>query len=115
MMHTAFASISLLALSAVPAAAASYDSNPHSCYQYYPPGLEAAGVTGTTQLAFTITSTGKVRDVRVSQSSGNGGLDDAAILCAKSWRYNPAQRGGEAVESPWVANVVWAVQKPPGA
>lgn len=96
-----------LALALVPFGSAFAADDPHSCTQLYPPALLAKGVSGTTHLAFIITTYGKVRNVHVAESSGNPYLDDAALQCARTWRYNPAQKDGQTVEVPWAANVVW--------
>ena len=79
----------------------------HTCESFYPKVEAEAGIEGTTQLSFTITVGGGVRDVTVVQSSRNSNLDSAAIQCAYTWRYRPAIQFGEPVESPWKAMVVW--------
>ena len=43
-------------------------------------------------------ASGKVADVTVQQSSGYLRLDKAALSAVQHWRYQPAQRAGEAID-----------------
>ena len=52
---------------------------------------------------------GSVKDVTVSQSSGNADLDAASVTCVRGWQYKPATRGGVPVEAAWQAAVRWAM------
>ncbi len=85
---------------------------PHTCLQFYPRAEEEAGIQGTTTLRFTITEKGEVRDETVAQSSGNADLDDAALRCARSWRYIPAAQNGKPVAVPWEVSVGWKMLEP---
>ncbi|GAB2918641.1 energy transducer TonB [Rheinheimera gaetbuli] len=53
---------------------------------------------GTVVLELTVLASGKVADVTVQQSSGYPRLDKAALLAVQRWRYQPAQRGAEAID-----------------
>lgn len=52
---------------------------------------------GRTILDLGYDRDGKVLDVRVIGSSGDAALDRAAAKAARSWKVNPATRGGRAV------------------
>jgi TonB family protein len=86
---------------------------PHTCNRYYPPELQEQGIQGTTLLSFRVTDYGSVREIVVSETSGNKDLDAAAVFCAQHWRYKPATRNGRVIEVPWVAKVVWALPPEP--
>jgi periplasmic protein TonB len=53
---------------------------------------------GTVVLQLTVLASGKVADVTVQQSSGYPRLDQAALSAVQHWRYQPAQRAGEAID-----------------
>lgn len=78
---------------------------PHVCLDYYPKSAMQAGIQGRTTIAFTITSEGATKDVRITRSSGSDILDDAAVKCAKEWQYAPAMENGKPIEIPWAAEV----------
>lgn len=61
---------------------------PHVCTQY-PDTALSDRAEGETELRFTVTKDGSVKDVTVSKSSGNSALDDAAVTCAARWKYKP--------------------------
>ncbi len=70
----------------------------------YPPLDARLGNEGTVLLHLIIGPDGLVKTSSVVRSSGHTGLDQAAQLWVVAhWRYQPAQRGGAAVES--AANV----------
>ena len=70
----------------------------------YPPLDARLGNQGTVVLRLVIGPDGQVKAARVVRSSGFAGLDQAAqTWVVAHWRYQPAQRGGGAVES--AANV----------
>lgn len=49
-------------------------------------------------------------NVTVAHSSGSQELDQAAVECASSWTYRPAQKNGRPVEVPWQAEVNWMLR-----
>jgi periplasmic protein TonB len=63
----------------------------------FPMVAKQAGVSGSVQLQFTITTEGKVRDVSVIK--GNPMLSRAAIDAVQTWRYHPARLGGIPIEA----------------
>ncbi len=56
----------------------------------YPPLLRNAGIGGQVVVWFFISKEGTVLDRRVSQSSGNAQLDEAALKVAGIFRFTPA-------------------------
>jgi TonB family protein len=62
----------------------------------YTPGAMAAGVEGVVGLSLTIGVDGTAQNVRVTQSL-EPGLDQKAVECVMTWRFQPAVRGGQAV------------------
>lgn len=64
----------------------------------YPTSARQAGLEGTTRIAATVTSDGKVSSPRIVASSGHSSLDSSALAAVKSWRFHPAKNGlGQAV------------------
>ena len=55
------------------------------------------GESGTVTLWVAVNAAGSVEDLGVLRTSGYPRLDAEALKCVKQWRFNPAQRGGEAV------------------
>jgi TonB family protein len=80
---------------------------PHECLRYYPGTALLAGEAGVTTLGFVIGTDGNVSDVRVLQSSGFNDLDEAALACARTWRYKPAMKTGAPVAVSWESRIVW--------
>jgi TonB family protein len=92
----------ILALMAVPAAAA----NNTMCF--YPE--MAVRPEGTTLVGFVPMPDGKFANVSVRHSSGNRQLDEAAVACVSSWRYDP----GSDKDRDWVqykgAFIAWSAK-----
>lgn len=84
---------------------------PHACEHYFPDDLRYDGAQGRTTIAFTVTETGGVEDIKVAKSSGNAELDEAAVTCATHWRYKPATWNTHPTAVPWQAVVVWDVPR----
>ncbi len=82
----------------------------HICAGYYPQNLMRAGIVGSTELIFNISTQGKVVDVIVAASSDNDDLDNASVTCAKQWLYRPATQNGNLVEVPWKATVIYSLR-----
>jgi TonB family protein len=87
----------------------------HNCpaSQYYPDYERHAHIEGTTTLGFQIATDGSPKDFTIVKSSGDDGLDQAAIQCAANWRYRPAQQDGTPVEVPWRTMVMWSLSAGP--
>lgn len=61
----------------------------------YPFELACAGVGGTATLAVTVGVEGKPTQVVLTQTSGNGALDEAAQQRVKTWQFKPATANGQ--------------------
>jgi protein TonB len=55
--------------------------------------------SGTVLLRLSIDASGRVARADVVEGSGHAVLDDAAQATALRWKFDPAQRDGESVES----------------
>jgi periplasmic protein TonB len=67
----------------------------------YPEWARRQGIEGVTQLRFEVLTDGRVGRVVVDRPSGHIDLDQAAVSAIKTWRFEPARRGSEAV-AVWV-------------
>jgi len=67
----------------------------------YPDSARRQGVEGVTTLRFEVLANGKVGSVTVANSAGHPDLDRAAVEAVKTWLFEPARRGKEAVNV-WV-------------
>jgi protein TonB len=67
----------------------------------YPDAARREGVEGEVLLRFEVLATGHVGAVAVSRSTGRDDLDRAAVDAVKTWLFEPARRGKEAV-TVWV-------------
>lgn len=67
----------------------------------YPESARTAGIEGVSLLRFVVLADGLVGTVNVEKSAGHPELDRAAVEAVKSWRFEPARRGKEAV-AVWV-------------
>ena len=81
-----------------PSFSASYLRNPPP---RYPLTARRAGEQGTVTLRVLVTPDGMASRVAVEKSSGSPYLDAAALEAVKAWRFTPARRGAEVIES-WV-------------
>jgi protein TonB len=81
---------------------ASYDADYlHNPKPVYPIGARRMGDEGRVLLRVRVSADGNAMAVEIGQSSGFQSLDDAARDAVLRWRFVPAQRGNEAIES-WV-------------
>jgi periplasmic protein TonB len=76
----------------------------------YPASARRAGEQGTVMLRVLVSREGTAARVEVDKSSGSAHLDAAARETVKAWRFGPARRGGEAVESWMVVPVVFRLE-----
>jgi protein TonB len=60
----------------------------------YTPDAQAAAIEGKVRVQITVDETGKVVDVKLLQGLGHG-LDEAALLAARSATFEPAQHCGK--------------------
>jgi protein TonB len=87
-------------------------SKPENCRDDYPFFARVFEREGTTELAFTVSVDGTVRDIKVAKSSGHGTLDDAAKECVARWHYRPAVKDGQLVDAPMTVKVAWNLDEP---
>lgn len=77
----------------------------------YPTSARKAGLEGTTQIAATVNSRGRVSSARVTVSSGHSSLDSSALAAVKKWRFKPARNGlGEGVAQQLVVPVTFRLR-----
>jgi protein TonB len=67
----------------------------------YPRLARRRGYQGTVLLDVLVDKTGRVKELRVEESSGHGSLDRAAKRAVKGWRFSPGRRGDDPVDM-WV-------------
>jgi periplasmic protein TonB len=67
----------------------------------YPDAARRQGLEGETLLRFQVLTTGRVASMAVARSAGSSDLDRAAMEAVKTWVFEPARRGEEAV-TVWV-------------
>ena len=67
----------------------------------YPESARRQGVEGVTTLRFIVLANGHVGQIAISRSAGHIDLDRAAVDAVRTWRFEPARRGKEAV-AVWV-------------
>jgi TonB family protein len=87
-------------------------SKPENCRDDYPFFARVFGRKGTSELAFTVSADGTVRDIKIAKSSGSSGLDDAAVDCVARWHYRPALKDGQLVDAPMTVKVAWDLDEP---
>lgn len=87
-------------------------SKPQDCRDGYPFFARVFGREGTTELAFTVSADGTVRDVKIAKTSGFDGLDEAAVDCVAKWHYRPAIKDGALVDAPMTVKVAWNLDEP---
>jgi periplasmic protein TonB len=77
----------------------------------YPPAAIRGNEEGALNLAILVGTDGRVRDVKVAESSGSSRLDQAAMSEAKShWRLRPAMRDGAPFEQWLTLRVVFHLE-----
>lgn len=86
---------------------ADYLSNPRPVY---PVASRRLGEEGRVTLRVKVSRGGTPLAVEIRQSSGHSRLDEAARAAVEQWRFVPARRGDEPVES-WVSvPIVFSLQ-----
>ena len=77
----------------------------------YPPGAIRGNEEGALNLSVLVGTDGRVRDVKVAESSGSSRLDQAAMSEARShWRLRPATRNGVPFEQWLTLRVVFHLE-----
>jgi periplasmic protein TonB len=81
---------------------ASFDADYlHNPKPEYPWAARRRGDQGKVMLRVRVSAQGTALAVEIGQSSGSSALDEAARDAVLRWRFVPARRGSEAIES-WV-------------
>ena len=78
----------------------------------YPLAARRAAEQGTVTLRVLVTREGLASRVAVEKSSGSPHLDAAALEAVKAWRFTPARRGVDAVESWMLVPIVFRLEGP---
>lgn len=73
----------------------------------YPDLQRRAGVEGRALIGFVVGEDGTVEDPQVIRSSGNDGLDQAALAAVLPSRFTPGRQGGEAVRVRFVVPITF--------
>ena len=95
---------------AQPAASnAAYLRNPAPLY---PETARRSGEQGMVTLRVRVARDGAATRVVVERSSGSPHLDAAALEAVKAWRFTPARRGADAVESWMLVPIVFRLEAP---
>lgn len=76
----------------------------------YPLASRRAGEQGTVTLRVRVGMDGSASHLTVEKSSGSPHLDAAALEAVKAWRFTPARRGAEAVESWMLVPIVFRLE-----
>jgi len=76
----------------------------------YPAAARRAGEQGTVTLRVRVSPDGLASRVAVERSSGSPHLDAAALEAVKAWRFTPARRGVDAVESWMLVPIVFRLE-----
>ncbi|MCW8132369.1 MAG: energy transducer TonB [Planctomycetota bacterium] len=63
----------------------------------YPALARRKGLEGLVIVCVEVLESGRSGAVKLARSSGHAALDEAAVACAKRWRFRPALKDGEAV------------------
>lgn len=63
----------------------------------YPPDALRRGVEGYVTLEFTVSASGRVRDVAITEAQPEGVFERAVREAVRGWRFEPATEGGEPV------------------
>ena len=79
----------------------------------YPDAAQVNGEQGNVVLNVEITSSGKVRNIKVDQSSGFEDLDNAAIAGVLRWRFIPSPYGSDWTKVTIAYRLPTAVIVPP--
>lgn len=94
-----------------PVTAARFDADYlHNPKPAYPPISRRSGEEGKVLLKVRVSPQGTALDVAVSKSSGFARLDSAALDAVNRWRFVPAKRGDEAIESSVIVPITFALE-----
>jgi len=77
----------------------------------YPPDAVAQRQEGRVLLKVHIDQHGRVEKISVAQSSGVASLDRAALETVRTWRFEPARRGGQAVATVVIVPIRFSIEQ----
>ncbi len=77
----------------------------------YPPAAVRRGISGTVTVRADVGADGTPTRVSVENSSRNRDLDRAALEAVRKWRFQPAQRDGQAVAASIVIPVDFKLER----
>lgn len=76
----------------------------------YPPEARVRGQQGTVLVRVDIGADGRVTAVAVARSSGVEALDRAVLETVRTWRFDPARKGGRAVADAMLQSVRFSLE-----
>ena len=82
----------------------------HNPAPRYPLAARRAAEQGNVTLRVRVAVDGSASRVDVEKSSGSPHLDAAALEAVKAWRFTPARRGADAVESWMLVPIVFRLE-----
>jgi protein TonB len=89
-----------------PRSDAAYLNNPRPPY---PLAARRRGDQGTVLVWVMVSAEGLATRVRLEKSSGHPALDESALTTIRTWRFVPAQQGGQAIEAPYLVPVPFKI------
>jgi TonB family protein len=78
----------------------------HRSAPAYPNRELYRGLEGWVSVSYIVSETGEVKEAMIEDSSGNEGLEDAALAAVREWRYEPATINGKPVEQSITNSVI---------
>ena len=76
----------------------------------YPPRCLRMGIEGTVRLRVLVGEDGRPQDAAVRTSSGDAGLDQAALDAVRSWRFEPAKRDGVPLRAWCIVPITFSLE-----
>ena len=78
----------------------------------YPAFARRLGHEGRVVIRLQVLSSGAVAAARIERSSGYAVLDESALAAVKRWRFRPAQRAGQPVDTTLNVPITFRLQQP---
>jgi protein TonB len=77
----------------------------------YPPLSRRMGEEGKVILRVSVNAQGTADSVEIRSSSGSSRLDDSAQKTVRNWRFIPAKRGNDAVQSFVLVPIIFKLEQ----
>jgi protein TonB len=77
---------------------------------HYPPRCLRLGVEGTVRLRVLVGEDGRPQDASIGTSSGDAGLDQAALDAVRDWRFEPAKRDGVPLRAWCIVPITFSLE-----